>query len=46
MKTKEVDLAVIGAGPAGMAAAISAGKAGLENILLLERSEYPGGLLH
>jgi len=46
MKTKEVDLAIIGAGPAGMAAAISAGKAGLENILLLERSEYPGGLLH
>ncbi len=46
MITKEVDLAIIGAGPAGMAAAIRAGEAGMENILLLERAEYPGGLLH
>jgi len=46
MKTKEVDLAIIGAGPAGMAAAMSAGNAGMENILLLERAEYLGGLLH
>ena len=46
MKTQEVDLAVIGAGPAGMAAALSAKKSGLENIMLLERAEYPGGLLH
>ena len=46
MKTKEVDLAIIGAGPAGMAAAISAGNAGMDNILLLERAEYLGGLLH
>ena len=46
MITKEVELAIIGAGPAGMAAALSAGKAGLENILILERAEYPGGLLH
>ncbi|MBW1913012.1 MAG: FAD-dependent oxidoreductase [Deltaproteobacteria bacterium] len=46
MITQEVDLAIIGAGPAGMAAAVSASKAGLENILVLERAEYPGGLLH
>ncbi|MFH1491210.1 MAG: FAD/NAD(P)-binding oxidoreductase, partial [Pseudomonadota bacterium] len=46
MITQQVDLAIIGAGPAGMAAAISAKKAGLENILVLERAEYPGGLLH
>lgn len=46
MKTKAVDLAIIGAGPAGMAAAISAEKAGMDNILLLERAEYLGGLLH
>ena len=46
MITKEVDLAVIGAGPAGIAAALSAQKSGLDNILLLERAEYPGGLLH
>jgi len=44
--THDVDLAIIGAGPAGMAAAISAKEKGLENILLLERAEYPGGLLH
>jgi NADPH-dependent 2,4-dienoyl-CoA reductase/sulfur reductase-like enzyme len=46
MVTKEVDLAIIGAGPAGMAAAISATNAGLENIMLIERAEYAGGLLH
>jgi len=46
MITREVDLAIIGAGPAGMAAALSARKAGMENILMLERAEYPGGLLH
>ena len=46
MKTKKIDLAIIGAGPAGMAVAMSARNAGMENILLLERSEYLGGLLH
>lgn len=46
MKTKKVDLAIIGAGPAGMAAAISAVNAGMENILVLERAEYLGGLLY
>ncbi len=46
MKIREVDLAIVGAGPAGMAAAMSAANAGMENILLLERAEYLGGLLH
>jgi NADPH-dependent 2,4-dienoyl-CoA reductase/sulfur reductase-like enzyme len=46
MITHDVDLAIIGAGPAGMAAAISAKNAGLEHIMLIERDEYPGGLLH
>ena len=46
MITKEVDLAIIGAGPAGMAGAISASKAGMDSIMVLERAEYPGGLLH
>ncbi|MFC1579890.1 NAD(P)/FAD-dependent oxidoreductase [Thermodesulfobacteriota bacterium] len=46
MITKEVDLAIIGAGPAGMAGAISAVRAGMDNIMVLERAEYPGGLLH
>ena len=46
MITKEVDLAIIGAGPAGMAGAISAAKTGMDSIMVLERAEYPGGLLH
>jgi electron transfer flavoprotein-quinone oxidoreductase len=36
-----VDVAVIGAGPAGSAAALVAARAGLK-VLLLERGEYPG----
>jgi len=40
-----VDLIVIGAGPAGLAAAIAARKAGVENILVLERDTEPGGIL-
>ena len=46
MLTKEVDVAIIGAGPAGMAAALHATEAGLDRVLLLERSEELGGLLH
>ena len=46
MVTKEVDLAIIGAGPAGMAAAITARESGLDNIILLERAEDLGGLLN
>jgi thioredoxin reductase len=42
----EVDVAVIGAGPAGMAAAIKAKEAGAENVVLLERDAQTGGLLH
>ena len=39
------DLLVIGAGPAGMAAAIAAREAGISRILLVERSARPGGVL-
>ena len=39
------DLAVIGAGPAGLAAAIRAREAGLEQVVVLERAERPGGIL-
>lgn len=39
------DLAVIGAGPAGLAAAIRAREAGLERVVVLERGERPGGIL-
>lgn len=41
----KVDLAIIGAGPAGLAAALEAKKSGIENILLIERDSYLGGLL-
>jgi len=37
------DLVIIGGGPAGMAAAISAQEAGVKNILLLERDQFLGG---
>ncbi len=42
---QHVDIAIIGGGPAGMAAAISAYDAGCRNILILEREEKLGGIL-
>ena len=39
------DCVIIGAGPAGLAAAVSAKKNGLEKILVLERDTRPGGIL-
>ena len=35
---KEVQLAIIGGGPAGLAAAVAARRAGVEDILILERT--------
>ena len=46
MISHSVDIAVIGSGPAGLAAAISAKEAGGENVTIFERAEQPGGLLH
>ena len=40
-----VDVLVIGAGPAGLAAAMAAKEAGIDNLLVLEREEHPGGIL-
>ena len=40
------DLVIVGGGPAGMAAALSAQEAGVEDILLLERDQYLGGILN
>ena len=40
------DLVIVGAGPAGMAAAISAYENGVKDILLLERDQYLGGILN
>ena len=45
MTDQHVDLLIIGAGPAGLAAAIAAREAGIESILVLEREKEPGGIL-
>ncbi len=43
---KNYDIAVIGGGPAGLAAAVAAYDAGVKNILILEREEELGGILN
>ncbi|MBR3312175.1 MAG: FAD-dependent oxidoreductase [Solobacterium sp.] len=40
------DVVIIGGGPAGLAAAVSARKAGIEKILILERDKELGGILN
>ena len=42
----ERDLVIVGAGPAGMAAALSAHESGIKDILLLERDQCLGGILN
>lgn len=44
-KMREVGLVVIGGGPAGLAAAIEAGKCGVKDILIIERDRELGGIL-
>ena len=36
-----VDIIIIGAGPAGLAAAIAAKKAGIDSLIVFERDEIP-----
>ncbi len=45
VKEMKCDLVIIGGGPAGMAAAVSAYEEGLRDILILERDEKLGGIL-
>ncbi len=40
------DLVIVGGGPSGMAAAVSAHENGVKDILLLERDQYLGGILN
>jgi NADPH-dependent 2,4-dienoyl-CoA reductase/sulfur reductase-like enzyme len=45
MKYLDFDVAVIGAGPAGVAAAIAAKKDGAEKVVIIERDKKLGGIL-
>ena len=44
-QVEKVDILIVGAGPAGMAAAIAAREAGVDSIVVLEREEHMGGIL-
>ena len=40
-----LDLAIIGSGPAGLAAAVKARQLGIKDVVVFERDERPGGIL-
>ncbi|HTY13280.1 MAG TPA: FAD/NAD(P)-binding oxidoreductase [Candidatus Omnitrophota bacterium] len=43
---KERELIIVGGGPAGMAAAMSACENGVKDVLIIERDQYLGGILN
>ena len=45
LRTSHVDLAIVGAGPAGLAAAVEAKRLGIKDLVVFERDERPGGIL-
>ena len=46
MEKRTVDACIIGGGPAGMAAAVSLKEEGIDDILILERDSFLGGILN
>jgi NADPH-dependent 2,4-dienoyl-CoA reductase/sulfur reductase-like enzyme len=45
MPERKVDVAVLGAGPAGLAAAIAAKEAGAKDVVVIDRNDWLGGIL-
>lgn len=46
MKNRKLDLAIIGSGPAGLAAAVKARELGIDDMVVFERNSRPGGILN
>ena len=45
MEVKEFDIAVVGGGPAGMAAAVAAYDSGIKSVVIIDREPELGGIL-
>lgn len=46
MEERYADLVIIGAGPAGLSAAVKAKEEGIDRVVLIERDAFPGGILN
>ena len=45
LSASHLDLAIIGSGPAGLAAAVKARQLGIKDLVVFERDQRPGGIL-